>query len=72
MVSRPITGGCFCGAIRWAASTVFDAGYCHCSVCRRRSGAPVFAFVRFREGDFQLVKGGPKAFSSSSRFKSYF
>ena len=53
MIKKPITGGCFCGAIRWEADGVFDAGYCHCSVCRRISGAPVYSFVHFKEGDFR-------------------
>ena len=26
-------------------STPFDAGYCHCAMCRRSSGAPVMAFA---------------------------
>ena len=60
MVTMPISGGCFCGAIRWEGSNVFDAGYCHCSICRRMSGAPVFSFVHFREGDFRLTKGSPR------------
>ena len=72
MIKKPITGGCFCGAIRWEADGVFDAGYCHCSVCRRISGAPVYSFVHFKEGDFRLVKGSPKALASSKHFTRYF
>lgn len=42
------TGGCRCGAIRFEASAdPFYASYCHCSDCRRASGAPVAAFVGF-------------------------
>jgi hypothetical protein len=67
-----ITGGCFCGAIRWEANNVFNAGYCHCSICRRISGAPVFSFVHFRESDFRLTQGSPKGFACSSRFTRYF
>ena len=33
-------GDCYCGDIRFEVSDIFDAGYCHCSVCRQLSGAP--------------------------------
>ncbi len=38
-IDGPLEGGCHCGAIRYRASAVFDAGYCHCSICRRISGS---------------------------------
>jgi hypothetical protein len=42
------SGGCRCGAIRFEASSEpFHASYCHCTDCRRASGAPVAAFVGF-------------------------
>ena len=65
MPAKTITGGCFCGAIRWEAANLFDAGYCHCSICRRISGAPVFAFASFKVDDFRLTRGSPKTFASS-------
>ncbi|HEX6636422.1 MAG TPA: hypothetical protein VF033_02095 [Steroidobacteraceae bacterium] len=41
-MSAGLEGGCACGAVRYRlASAPFDAGYCHCEVCRRSSGAPV-------------------------------
>ena len=49
------TGGCRCGAIRFEASAEpFYTSYCHCSDCRRASGAPVAAFVGFRTADFTM------------------
>jgi hypothetical protein len=45
-------GGCRCGAIRFTASAdPVYASYCHCSDCRRASGAPVAAFVGFMAED---------------------
>jgi hypothetical protein len=45
-------GGCRCGAIRFRSSAdPIYASYCHCSDCRRASGAPVAAFVGFRTED---------------------
>src|SRR5206468_9902663 len=36
-----ITGGCFCGAVRYRVSaTTRDVSHCHCSICRRTTGAP--------------------------------
>ena len=59
-------GGCFCGAIRYRVGSVFDAGYCHCSICRHIHGAPVVAWAAVLEGDFTLLAGTPRAFRSSA------
>ena len=48
-------GGCFCGAIRYAFLDVFVAGYCHCSICRRMSGAPVIAWVNTPRASFRVL-----------------
>lgn len=49
------TGGCRCGKIRFSASAEpFYASYCHCSDCRRASGAPVAAFVGFYTTDVRF------------------
>lgn len=46
------TGSCRCAAIKFeAVSEPFYSGYCHCSDCRRASGAPVAAFVGFFRKD---------------------
>jgi hypothetical protein len=36
---------------------VFDAGYCHCNRCRKRFGAPVFAFAVIPHEAFVLLQG---------------
>ena len=39
-----LEGGCLCGAVRYRADAEpWGAGYCHCSMCRKSSGAPVIA-----------------------------
>ena len=65
-------GGCFCGAVRYAAQEVFDAGYCHCTVCRRISGAPAAAWFNVREEHFRVASGKPAALQSSEHFVRYF
>ena len=53
-----LTGGCACGAIRYALrSEPFDTGWCHCTLCRRSSGAPAVVFSTIPAVDFELVQG---------------
>jgi hypothetical protein len=61
-------GGCHCGAIRFEAdpAKVFDAGICHCSICRRTSGAPMLAWALMDENGFRLLQGQPKRYRSSA------
>ena len=49
------TGGCACGAVRFAARGEGDAAYCHCEDCRRVSGAPIVLWVGFPAGDVELT-----------------
>jgi len=65
-------GGCFCGEIRYSAKSVFDSGYCHCSMCRRFSGGAAFTWFSVPEHDFSLISGAPRAFQSSATFARHF
>jgi hypothetical protein len=39
-----MTGGCLCGAVRFRAAKVeTDHEACHCGMCRRWAGSPLFA-----------------------------
>jgi hypothetical protein len=38
---------------------------CHCSDCRKSSGAPMVAWAAFTEDQFRLVEGEPVTFNSS-------
>ena len=65
--TTPFEGGCLCGAIRYRATSAPVRGViCHCSMCRRHSGAPVLAFVHFRCQDFMWVRGEPARYRSST------
>ena len=68
MIAQPLTGGCYCGAIRYHVVEIFDAGYCHCSVCRRISGAPAIAWANVRSDCFRLIRGSPRQFASSEQY----
>jgi hypothetical protein len=59
-------GGCLCGAIRYLATARPLRGViCHCSMCRRHSGAPALAFVHFPVAAFAWLKAKPNWFRSS-------
>lgn len=61
-----LTGGCFCGAIRYETDGVpFDLTNCRCSICRRISGAPFVAWFSVRRDTFRLVRGSPASFKST-------
>jgi len=61
-----LTGGCCCGAIRYeAGGEPFHATLCHCTTCRRSSGAPIVAWFSVRESEFRVVTGEPARFASS-------
>jgi hypothetical protein len=51
-------GGCFCGAVRYRlASTPYDTGWCHCTVCQKTSGAPAMVFTTVRLADYEIQAG---------------
>ncbi len=49
---QEVTGGCYCGAIRFhSAKAPFTVSYCHCDDCRRATGAPVAVLAAFMDED---------------------
>ncbi len=54
-------GRCLCGSIEVAANECKDVGLCHCSMCRRWSGGPMFAVhcgkaVKFNGGEPSIYR----------------
>ena len=66
MADSTLEGGCLCGAVRYRIDAPpLWTGYCHCTSCRRSTGAPVTMFVGTR-GDFvSFTKGERTMFASS-------
>lgn len=63
-----VTGGCLCGAIRYVATMpVIEAGWCHCRMCQRSSGAPAQPFAIFAASGFRYVGEEPAVYRSSER-----
>jgi hypothetical protein len=59
-------GGCFCGAVRYEADgRPSDETLCHCSICRRTSGAPSVAWFTLASTDVRVTKGTPAEIRSS-------
>jgi hypothetical protein len=61
-----LKGHCYCGAVRYEADGELKSqSFCHCSICRRCSSAPVVAWFTVPDGSFRFVTGEPMAFKSS-------
>jgi hypothetical protein len=61
-----LDGGCLCGRIRYRGATPLLRGViCHCSMCRKHSGAPALAFVHLPAASFAWVAGEPSWYRSS-------
>lgn len=66
MSNESYRGGCLCGAVRYRATAPPLRGViCHCSMCRRHSGAPALAFVHFPRDAFRWENGEPARYRSS-------
>jgi hypothetical protein len=58
MGELPLTGACACGGVRFEVSApLTEAGYCHCTRCRRRTGSGSSAQARVAPGSFRIVAG---------------
>ena len=61
-----ITGGCLCGAVRYEVSEPdLGAMFCHCSMCRRFTGAPMAAGITVLRDATRWTAGEPKYYRSS-------
>jgi len=55
-----MTGGCFCGAVRYrAAGAPIQVEHCHCLHCRKTSGAPFVTWAVFKTSEFEVLTGAP-------------
>jgi hypothetical protein len=71
-MTEALRGGCFCGGVRFEADEVFDAGYCHCTICGRLSGSPVALWANVPARAFRIAAGSPATFASSDHWVRYF
>ena len=72
-MNLPLEGGCLCGAVRYRIGAAPDhAGYCHCRMCQRASGAPVVPWLTIASEAFVWTKGEPAAYRSSAKAERLF
>src|SRR5678815_4369717 len=62
-----ITGGCYCGEVRFSASAkVRVRTNCHCGNCRRAAGAQAVAWITVKRSQFEFVKGTPRLYRTDT------
>ncbi|MEO8427146.1 MAG: GFA family protein [Verrucomicrobiota bacterium] len=72
MKSNVISGGCLCGSVRYEATGAPDnITHCHCSDCRRSSGAPFVTWASFRRGSFRFITRQPREMRWGERLRSF-
>src|SRR5438477_6864188 len=66
-VSLEITGGCYCGKVRYRAigPTLYQAN-CHCANCRRAIGAQAVAWITVNLPAFKWEKEEPRRYRTDT------
>lgn len=60
-------GSCYCGFVTFEVRLpLADETVCHCSICRRTSGAPLVAWATAPKVNFRFLTGQVTSFRSSS------
>jgi hypothetical protein len=73
MADEVLHGSCLCGAVRYRVSAQpHDAGYCHCRMCQRSTGAPVVAWLTVASGAVAWTEGAPNVYRSSQKAERLF
>ncbi len=67
-----LTGGCQCGAVRYALFEAPDSTICHCRMCQKAVGGPFAALAKVPLSRFAWTRGEPAAFRSSSAAQRHF
>jgi hypothetical protein len=52
-----ITGGCLCGRVRFEVDEVIALTHCHCTICRKLSGAAFATYAHVAPTKFRLIAG---------------
>jgi hypothetical protein len=68
MTQATYAGGCLCGAVRYEITgPVSNPCYCHCTTCRRATGAPLVPWGTFAREAVRIVRGRLSEFRSSAQ-----
>jgi hypothetical protein len=67
-----MTGGCQCGAVRYALYEMPQSTVCHCRMCQKAVGGPFAALAKVPLSAFAWTRGEPGSFQSSSAAERHF
>ncbi len=63
---EPLTGGCLCGQVRYAAAPASREGYyCHCTMCQRAFGNTRAAYFNLLKSELRWTTAEPAYYASS-------
>lgn len=69
----PVSGGCYCGAVRYEAEADLEQIYfCHCRGCQRSTGTPAYTGVIVKADSFRYNRDEVTEFQTSEVGKNYF
>jgi hypothetical protein len=67
MAQTHLTGGCQCGAVRYAWTTPpAHSSVCYCRMCQKASGQPMMGFTGGKREHLTWTRGQPSIFQSSN------
>lgn len=68
-----LEGGCHCGEIRYQVlGDAITHALCHCTDCRRCSGAPMVGWTMYPASAVKVTKGKAKIYTSSKNARRHF
>jgi hypothetical protein len=66
-VESKISGGCYCGKVRFeAVGPVLSQANCHCANCRRAAGAQAVAWITVNSSKFAFTTVSPKRYRTDT------
>ncbi len=68
-----LAGGCLCGAIRFRINgEPMAVSHCHCTYCRRATGAPFITWITLPAAAYTLSAGTPAFYHSTDTVRRGF
>lgn len=73
MTTKRLSGGCQCGAVRYAADVTLETAHlCHCRMCQKAAGNYFMALANAPLDTFTWTRGAPSHFYSSDMVRRGF